>query len=124
MVFKKVTYLMIVVIGLIFIGFKNMRTSDGWMKYETVSAVGSKVYEPIVVLELFTSQGCSSCPPADALLNKVKDEFENQEGSSQPSPRSLSTVNNRISRPSCKIPRACGRLPSCSCIFGRPFGKL
>ncbi len=66
------------ILVLVFIGFTTM----AFYKVKTVEdktlISNSYVHPPIVVLELFTSQGCSSCPPADVLLEKVKDQYPDQ----------------------------------------------
>ena len=38
------------------------------------ASLGVAAAQPLSVVELFTSQGCSSCPPANANLIKVKDQ--------------------------------------------------
>ncbi|WP_095083854.1 DUF1223 domain-containing protein [Mesorhizobium sophorae] len=38
------------------------------------TSLGATQAQPLTVVELFTSQGCSSCPPANANLIKVKDQ--------------------------------------------------
>jgi hypothetical protein len=54
--------------GLIFLGLSILLTFAGIRSRGQSSPAPSDAHRTPVVVELFTSEGCSSCPPADALL--------------------------------------------------------
>ncbi|MEM1340528.1 MAG: DUF1223 domain-containing protein [Bacteroidota bacterium] len=70
---KKILIPVVVFVGFITMAFYKVKHLE-----EKTVISNAAIYPPIVVLELFTSQGCSSCPPADVLLEKAKNQYPDQ----------------------------------------------
>jgi hypothetical protein len=65
-----VRILFVIIIVASLIGFSFAAKTKTANKNKEVKSVSGS-YAPVAVLELFTSEGCSSCPPADNLLPQL-----------------------------------------------------
>lgn len=64
-----------VIFGLVLIVLIIVSFEEPFNFMEKSNAEINDASTSVVVLELYTSQGCSSCPSADALLEKVKNQY-------------------------------------------------